>query len=295
MVTPAVEREAVAHLMAEHGMSERRACRVLGCCRMTARYQILRVDDTALRESMKAMANKRRRFGYRRLHVLLRREGHEVNHKRLFRMYREEKLHVRRRGGRKRAIGTRAPMLVPMVPNQQWSLDFVSDQLTDGRRLRILTVVDNCTRQCLALIVDTSLSGVRVARELETLMQHRGKPMMIISDNGTEFTSNAILAFADKWQINWHYIAPGKPTQNAFIESFNGRLRDELLNETLFPSLAHARIALVDWRTDYNVERPHSGIGWKTPDEYAATFITKTVDQPAQKEQNNAKSLAQVG
>lgn len=129
-------------------MSERRACRVLGCCRMTARYQTVRVDDVVLREGMKAMAHKRLRFGYRRLHVLMRREGRAVNHKRLFRMYREEKVHVRRRGGRKRAIGTRAPMLVPMGPNQQWSLDFVSDQLTDGRRFRTLTVVDSCTREC---------------------------------------------------------------------------------------------------------------------------------------------------
>ena len=190
---------------------------------MTTRSQTVRVDDVALREGMKALAHKRRRFGYRRLHVLLRGEGHMVNHKRLFWMYREEKLNVRRRGGRKRAIETRAPMLVPMGPNQQWSLDFVSDQLTDGRRFRTLTVVDNCTRECLALVADTSLSGVRVARELATIIERRGKPMMIISDNGTEFTSNAILAFADKRKIDWHYIAPGKPTQNAFIESFNGK------------------------------------------------------------------------
>ena len=138
-------------------------------------------------------------------------------------------LHVRSRGARKRAIGTRAPMLVPMAPNQQWSLDFVSDQLTDGRRFRTLTVVDNCTRECLALIADTSLSGARVARELATIIERRGKPMMIISmiisDNGTAFTSHAILAFADKRKVDWHDIAPGKPTRNAFIESFNGRLR----------------------------------------------------------------------
>ena len=215
MVTPAAEREAVAHLMADHGMSARRACRVLGCCRMTARYQTVRVDDVELREGMKALAHARRRFSYRRLHVLLRRQGHAVNHKRLFRVYREEKLHVRRRGGRKRAIGTQSPMLVPMVPNQQWSLDFVSDQLTDGRRFRTLTVVDSCTRKCLALIADTSLSGARVARDLAAIIECSGKPAMIVSDNGTEFTSNAILAFADKRKVDWHYIAPGKSTQNA--------------------------------------------------------------------------------
>ena len=309
MVTPAAEREAVAHLMADHGMSERRACRVLGCCRMTARYQTVRVDDVDLREAMKALAHKRHRFGYRRLHVLLRREGHALNHKRLFRMYPEEKLHVRRRGGRKRAIGTRAPILVPMGPNQQWSLDFVSDQLTDGRRFRTLTVVDNCTRECLALVADTSLSGVRVARELAAIIERRGKPMMIISDNGTEFTSNAILAFANKRKVDWHYIAPGKPTQNAFIESFNGRLRDELLNETLFPSLAHARATLADGRDDYNVDRPHSGIGWQTPNEYAATFAAQRgltlrtmtsstsapVAQSAQLGKTKPRGLAQVG
>lgn len=272
MVTPAAEREAVAHLQTAHGMSERRACQALGCCRMTMRYRATRIDDGLLRERMKAIAHERRRFGYRRLHVLLRREGHVVNHKRLFRIYREEKLTVRRRGGRKRAMGTRAPMLIPMAPNRRWSLDFVSDQLTDGRRFRILTVVDDCTRECLALVADTSLSGLRVARELEALIAGRGKPAMIVSDNGTEFTSNAILGFAERMKIDWHYIAPGKPIQNAFIESFNGRLRDELLNETLFPSLSHVRATAASWRTDYNLNRPHSRLGWLTPAEYADTF-----------------------
>lgn len=272
MVAPAAERDAVAHLQTAYGMSVRRACRVLGCCRMTMRYQALRTDDTVLRDRMKAIAHERRRFGYRRLHVLLRREGYQVNHKRLFRIYREEKLMVRRRGGRKRAMGTRAPMLIPMAPNERWSLDFVSDQMTDGRRFRVLTVVDDCTRECLTLVADTSLSGLRVARELETLMATRGRPKMIVSDNGTEFTSNAILGFADRMGIDWHYIAPGKPIQNAFIESFNGRLRDELLNETLFPSLAHVRATLASWRADYNLNRPHSRLGWMTPAEYADTF-----------------------
>ncbi len=272
MVTPAAERDAVAHLQTAFGMSERRACRVLSCCRMTMRYRALRTDDVALRERMKAIAHERRRFGYRRLHVLLRREGHLVNHKRLFRIYREEKLTVRRRGGRKRAMGTRAPMLIPTLPNDRWSLDFVSDQLTDGRRFRVLTVVDDCTRECLALVADTSLSGLRVARELEALIASRGRPRMIVSDNGTEFTSNAILGFADRQRIDWHYIAPGKPIQNAFIESFNGRLRDELLNETLFPSLPQVRATVASWRADYNLNRPHSRLGWLTPAEYADTF-----------------------
>jgi putative transposase len=271
MVTPAAEREAVAHLVTEHEMSERRACQLLQCCRMTVRYTSVKADDTKLRDRMKAIAHERRRFGYRRIHVLLKREGVAVNHKRLFRLYREEKLSVRKRGGRKRALGTRAPMLVPLLPNQRWSLDFVSDQFTDCRRFRVLTVIDDCTRECIALVADTSLSGRRVARELNQLMLQRGVPKMVVSDNGTEFTSNAILNWADEAKVDWHYIAPGKPMQNGFIESFNGKLRDEKLNDTLFSTLHQARVELATWRNDYNHHRPHSGLGWLTPSEFAKT------------------------
>jgi putative transposase len=271
MVTPAAEREAVVHLKTEHEMSERRACQLLQCCRMTVRYASVRADDTNLRDQMKAIAHERRRFGYRRIHVLLRREGVTVNHKRLFRLYREEKLSVRKRGGRKRSLGTRAPMLVPLMPNQRWSLDFVSDQFTDCRRFRVLTVIDDCTRECIALVADTSLSGKRVVRELNQLMLQRGVPKMVVSDNGTEFTSNAILNWADEAKVEWHYIAPGKPMQNGFIESFNGKLRDEKLNDTLFSTLHQARVELASWRNDYNHHRPHSGLGWLTPSEFAKT------------------------
>ncbi len=228
-----------------------------------------------------------------------------MNHKRLFRLYREGKLTVRKRGGRKRAIGTRAPMLVPMVANDRWSLDFVSDQFTDGRRLRILTVVDDCTRECLALVADTSLSGLRVARELDRIIEERGKPRMIVSDNGSEFTSNAILQWANRTKVDWHYIALGKPIQNAFIESFNGRLRDEFLNETLFSSLAHARSALSNWPSDYNDQRPHSGLGWLTPAEFAQTLNPRrdavlrsrngSAPQPAATRFPAARSVATVG
>jgi putative transposase len=273
MVTPAARREAVALLRDKLEVSERRACTMAGICRMTVRYRSTRPDDGLLRERMKVLAHERRRFGYRRLHILLRREGYVVNHKRLFRIYREERLMVRRRGGRKRAMGTRAPIVVPLLPNDRWSLDFVSDQLLDGRRFRILAVVDDCTRECLTLVADTSLSGLRVVRELDRLIIERSKPRTVVSDNGTELTSNAILAWADESRIDWHYIAPGKPVQNAFIESFNGRLRDELLNETLFRSLPHARSALEAWRRDYNNDRPHSRLAWLTPAGYAATFI----------------------
>jgi putative transposase len=220
-------------------------------------------------ERLVALARERRRFGYRRL------EGFVVNHKRLFRVYREERLMVRKRGGRKRALGTRTPMPVPALPNDLWVLDFVSDQLVSGRRFRILAIYDVCTRRCLVAVADFSLSGKRVARELDRLIALHGKPKAIGSDNGTELTSNAILAWTAETGVDWHYIAPGKPVQNAFIESFNGRLRDEFLNETLFTSLAQAHLALEEWRRDYNTVRPHSRIGWLTPDAYAAQFTVQ--------------------
>lgn len=273
MVTPAARREAVAHLMAMHEMSERRACHVVGADRSSIRYRTTRPDDVELRSRLRQLAQERRRFGYRRLHVLLKREGFEVNHKRVQRLYVEEKLQVRRRGGRKRALGTRVPMAVPDRPNARWSLDFAHDQMTDGRRFRILAVVDDCTRECLALVPDTSISGVRVARELDVIATRRGsRPTAIVSDNGTELTSNAILGWADERSVAWEYIQPGKPVQNAFAESFIGRLRDELLNETLFRSVLHARLILEAWRQDYSTTRPHSRLRWQTPAQYAARW-----------------------
>jgi len=192
-----------------------------------------------------------------------------MNHKKLRRLYREERLAVRRRGSRKRALGTRAPMALPQGPNQRWSLDFLSDAFIDGRRFRILAIVDDFTRECLALIADTSLPALRVVRELDAIVAVRGRPAMIVSDNGTELTSMAMLRWSQERQVEWHYIAPGKPQQNAFVESFNGRLRDELLNETLFISLAHAREVLSFWQDDYNTVRPHSALGNLTPEAYA--------------------------
>jgi putative transposase len=183
MVTPAARREAVAYLRSAHEMSERRAIRVIGADRSAMRYRSTRPDDTALRDRLKSLALERRRFGYRRLHVLLRRDGHAVNHKRVQRLYREEKLTVRRRGGRKRALGERRPLETPTAANQRWSLDFVADQFTDGRRFRILEVYDDCTRECLALVPDTSIGGSRVARELDAIIARRGKPATIVSDN----------------------------------------------------------------------------------------------------------------
>lgn len=295
MVTPAAKREAVAHLCSAFDMSERRACKVTGSVRMTVRYRSRRPDDGELRVRLRALAHVRRRFGYRRLLIFLQREGFMVNHKRLFRLYREERLMVRRRGGRKRALGTRAPMTVPQLPNDRWSIDFVADQFIDGRRLRILVVVDDCTRECLALIADTSISGSRVARELDRLLLERGKPKMIVSDNGTELTSNAILRWADDHKIAWHYIAPGKPTQNAFAESFIGRLRDELLNETLFHSLSHAHAVLEAWRVDYNDDRPHSRLRWMSPSIYAAEQRSAALRSTDGSAQRTAAITAQAG
>lgn len=269
MVTPAARREAVAHLCAVHGVSQRRACRVIGAERRSVRYVSRRADDGAIRRRLRELAAVRRRFGWRRLQVLLRREGVVVNHKKLRRLYGEERLQVRRRVGRKRALGTRAPMALPQGANQRWSLDFVSDMLVSGRRFRILAIVDDFTRECLCLVADTSLSGARVARELDAIVGRRGKPLGCVSDNGTELTSMAILRWSQERGVDWHYIAPGKPQQNAFVESFNGRLRDELLNETLFTSLAQARVVIEDWRCDYNSERPHGALGNLTPLAYA--------------------------
>jgi putative transposase len=241
--------------------------------RSSMRYRSRRAGDAAVRLRIRELAAQRRRFGYRRLHVMLTREGHHMNHKRFRRLYREEKLHVRRRVGRKRALGVRAPLQLPSGPNERWSLDFVSDCFTDGRRFRILAVVDDFTRESLALIPDTSLSGERVARELDALIARHGKPASCISDNGPELTSKAILKWQQTRVVNWNYIEPGKPQQNAFIESFIGRLRDECLNETLFSSLSEARTVLASWQADYNGMRPHSGLANKTPWEFRTEHI----------------------
>jgi putative transposase len=258
----------------EKSYSQRRACTLVGLDPKTYRYRSRRPDDADLRRRLRELASERRRFGYRRLLLLLRREGFEVNHKRLFRLYREERLTVRKRGGRKRALGTRAPLGLPMRPNERWSLDFASDVLTDGRRFRILVVMDDFSRECLALVADTSLSGRRVVRELDRLAELRGLPSAIVSDNGTELTSHAILGWQQERRVGWHYIAPGKPMQNGFVESLIGRLRDECLNEHLFRSLPAARITLERWRTDYNAVRPHTSLEGLAPHTFAHRLTT---------------------
>ncbi|ASQ07014.1 IS3 family transposase (plasmid) [Sinorhizobium meliloti] len=269
LVGPAAKREAVTHLKVTMGLSERRACQIISADRKTVRYRSSRPPELELRTKLRDLANERRRFGYRRLFILLRRDGEPSGVNRIYRLYREEGLSVRKRKARRRAVGTRAPILVAAKANARWSLDFVHDQFACGRRFRILNVVDDVTRECLAAIPDTSISGRRVARELTTLIERRGKPGMIVSDNGTELTSNAILAWSKDHKVEWHYIAPGRPMQNGYVESFNGRMRDELLNESLFFGLDHARSAIAEWADDYNNFRPHSSLGYQTPANYA--------------------------
>ena len=273
--------------MTAHGMSELQACKLARLGRSTFQYRKRPDDDGPLRERLRQLAGVRRRFGYRRLGILLRREGFVVNHKKLFRLYREEGLAVKRRRGRKRAVGTRRPIAVPSRPNERWSLDFVSDTLADGRRFRALCVVDDFSREALAIVPDLSLSGVRVARELDRIISLRGKPGMIVSDNGTELTSRAILKWAQDAKVDWHYIAPGKPTQNAFAESFIGRFRDECLNEHLFITLAEARSLIEDWRNDYNTQRPHTSLGGLAPTIYASR---KHLHRPASLELRNGSA-----
>src|SRR6202042_5305 len=269
LLTPSLRRHAVTWAVREKGYSQRHACRLVGLHPKTYRYAPKRSGDEELRGRLRELASQRRRFGYRRLGLMLERQGIKLNAKKLYRLYKEERLTVRKRGGRKRALGTRAPMTIPRDRNLRWSLDFVADTLVSGRRFRIMTLVDDFTRECLGLVVDTSLTGMRVARELDRIAELRNYPCMIVSDNGTELTSNAILAWQQERGVEWHYIAPGKPMQNGFVESFNGRLRDECLNEHLFANLKEARQIIEEWRIDYNTIRPHTSLNGITPTEFA--------------------------
>ncbi|WP_148311852.1 IS3 family transposase [Bradyrhizobium japonicum] len=291
MVGPAAKRAAIAHLQAVMSLSERRACSIVGADRKMIRYRSSRPPEAVLRGRLRDLANERRRFGYRRLFVLLRREGEPSGINRIYRLYREEGLTVRKRRARRKAVGTRAPILVEARPNARWSLDFVHDQFANGRRFRILNIVDDVTKECLGAIPETSISGRRVARELTAIVQRRGKPGMIVSDHGTEFTCNAMLAWCKDAAIDWHFIAPGKPMQNGFVESFNGRMRDELLNETLFFDLDDARTKIANWVADYNLQRPHSSLKYLTPAAYAA-HLTATDDRLRNPDQLRRSSVA---
>ena len=262
------------------GCSERRACRLVGISRSLCRYVGTRPTWPALRARLQMLAEARRRFGYRRLAVLLRREGFGVNHKRVYRLYRQAGLSVRRRGRRRRVPRGLPPVAPPTRANERWSMDFLADALQGGRRLRILAVVDDYTRACLALEVDTSIGGHRVVQVLERLVATRGQPQLLRSDNGPEFAGRALDAWASAQGIGQHFIVPGKPTQNAYVESFNGHFRDECLNEHWFHSLAEARHVIEAWRSDYNRARPHSSLGDATPAEFEEALLTRAAAGP---------------
>lgn len=259
---------------AQPELSERRACGLAGLGRSSYRYRHRRSDESGLRERLKELAAERRRFGYRRLTVLLRRGGQAVNHKRVYRLYREEGMSVRRRKRKRIGAVERQPLTMPTGTNQRWSMDFVSDGLGDGRKFRSLNIVDDFNRECLAAEVDTSITGARVVRVMERLREQRGLPQILVTDNGPEFAGQALDVWAYERGVKLHFIEPGKPVQNAFIESFNGKMRDECLNEHWFTSLGEARQTIEVWRRDYNEVRPHSALGNRTPQEFSARGAT---------------------
>lgn len=272
----------VQRVQADYGLSERRACWLVGIGRSALRYRPRgRADDQPLRQRLRELAAQRPRFGYRRLHVLLRREGVMVNHKRVERLYREEGLAVRRRTRKRVARDGRGRAAAPARPNQQWGVDFISDALAWGRRIRLFTVVDVFTREALAIEVDTSLPGGRVVRVLERLVAERGAPDEIVLDNGPELAGKTVDQWAYKRGVWLRFIEPGKPVQNAFVESFHGRLRDECLDRHWFIGLRDARHTIETWRQDYNQSRPHSALGYRPPEEFRQAFEAAAIRRPA--------------
>lgn len=270
-MTPAARRQAARHFIEVFGLSQRQACELIGLQRCIYRYQSRREDDAAVRERLKQLARQHPRWGYRFLCVLLRREGHKINHKRVLRLYREEGLKLRPKKRRKIVSVQRVTPPDTTDINQRWSMDFVSDTLSCGRRFRALTLVDCHSRECLALEVDTSLNGERVVGVLERLKEVRGLPAVIQTDNGPEFTGHALDAWAYKNRVKLFFIEPGKPVQNAHIESFNGKLRNECLNLEWFTSLREARQVIEEWRVSYNQFRPHSSLNNLPPDVWRQT------------------------
>jgi putative transposase len=247
------------------GHSERRACELAGLARSTCRYRLRRTDDEVLVGRLRELAAARPRFGYRRLHVLLRREGREVNRKAVYRMYKAAGLSVRRRTRRRLRLARPAPPAAVSRPNERWSMDFVHDYLEDGRCLRTLNIIDAFTRECLAIEVDTSLPSARVVGALDRLVWRYGLPQTLRTDNGPEFISMSLDDWATRHGVKLDFIQPGKPVQNAHVESFNGHFRDECLAQQRFPTLTRARAEIEAWRIDYNCQRPHSALGYETP------------------------------
>jgi putative transposase len=275
MVTPAARRAAARYLTETFGASERRACRVIGCPRTTLRRTLVRRADPQLLERLRSVAYERPRFGYRRVHVMLRREGFSSGLRHVRRLYKEEGLAVRRRKRKQRAVIIRRPRVSPMRPNERWSMDFVSDQVADGRRFRTFNVVDDFTRECLAIDVNPSMPAARVTRVLDDIVSQRGRPRSIVVDNGTEFTSVIFNQWAHRHGVDVQFIRPGKPVENAFAESFNGKFRDECLNQEWFTSMTHARGVIEIWRSDYNSVRPHSSLNDLPPSEFALRWASE--------------------
>lgn len=276
---PAARRELVSHIRQAHQLSENRACGLVGITRWINRYRSRRDRQDDLRMRLKELAASRTRYGYRRLTVLLRREGRVVNTKRVYRLYREEGLQVRTTKHPKRAASARVPLPGASRPNQRWSMDFVSERLADGRWFRILTVVDQYTRECLCAHAERSQTGETVVEQMKRLVARRGAPESITTDNGSEFAGQALDRWAHQNGVKLDFIRPGRPVQNGYIESFNGKFRDECLNEHWFTSLAQAREVISEWRRDYNEVRPHSSCGRIPPAQFAANHRTQ-IHQP---------------
>ena len=273
-----VMREAIA-------ISERRACQLVGLSRTVLHYESkAQPENEQLKARLVELAGERRRFGYRRLHALIRREGVQANHKRIYRLYSDAGLSVRRRKWRHGVAVERQGLERPTGPNQVWSMDFVSDALANGRRIKVLTIVDDFSKEAIDLAVDFGISGHYVTRVLDQAARFRGYPKAIRTDQGPEFTGRALDQWACQHGVQLKLIQAGKPTQNAFIESFNGRFRDECLNDHWFTSLPQARILIAAWRRDYNQHRPHSALNYQTPAEFAAEHRATTSAQPAAEE-----------
>jgi putative transposase len=280
VVGPRAEREAVRVAREEGQLSERRACGLIGMNRGSWRYHQKDREDAKLRRRLLELAEQRPRFGYRRLHRMLRREEWVVNHKRVYRLYREEGLAMRRRKRKRFRAEARVPLALPRRANQMWTMDFTRDSLASGRKFRTLNLMDGCTREALCIEVDTSLPGLRVVQVLERVGQERGLPETIQVDNGPEFISRVVDQWAYANGVALHFIDPGKPVQNAFIESFNGKFRDECLSQSWYTSLDDARQIIEAWRMDYNTVRPHSSLGYQTPAEYADTIAARPASPP---------------
>lgn len=268
MVTPLARKQVVVHLKERFALSERRGCELAHISRTGFRYQAKLKQDDVQRERLKTLAAKHPSYGYLFLHQLLRSEGLVVNKKRTYRLYRELKLQVRTKA-RKKLKRPRMPMLVPLRANQRWSMDFVSDQLSNGRRFRVLNVIDDYSREVIGQHIDFSITGQQVARFLTQLIEQRGKPHQVICDNGPEFTCKAMFFWQQDQQVKLGFIQPGKPTQNAFVESLNGKFRNECLNQHWFRSLADAKQKVDQWREHYNTVRPHSSLNYQTPFAFA--------------------------